>query len=126
MKPEDKFQLIHQHEPGELVFNRNFRGGPRSDDWIVFTITDGLDRGEQAKRRFYKTLVRLLKEGPGVQPAERTPGSLRSPAAAWPAPSSTRTQPPSAAVRADRLHVLRSPVDPPRSTGSQFKAVFRK
>jgi hypothetical protein len=55
MKPEDDFQLIHQHEASELVFKRNFRGGPRSDDWIVFTITDGLDRGERAKRRFYKT-----------------------------------------------------------------------
>jgi hypothetical protein len=70
MTPEDDFQLIHQHEAGELVFNRNFRGGPRSDDWIVFTITDGLDRGERAKRRFYKTLVRLLQEGPGVRPAD--------------------------------------------------------
>ncbi len=70
MKPEDHFQLIHQHEPGEMVFNRNFRGGPRSDDWIVFTITDGLERGERAKRRFYKTLVRLLEESPGVQPAD--------------------------------------------------------
>jgi Tautomerase enzyme len=50
--------------------NRNFRGGPRSDDWIVFTITDGLDHGERAKRRFYKTLVRLLHEGPGVRPAD--------------------------------------------------------
>ena len=70
MTPEDDFQLIHQHEAGELAFNRNFRGGPRSDDWIVFTITDGLDRGERAKRRFYKTLVRLLQEGPGVRPAD--------------------------------------------------------
>jgi ketosteroid isomerase-like protein len=70
MKPEDEFQLIHQHEPGEMVFNRNFRGGPRSDDWIVFTITDGLERGERAKRRFYKALVRLLEDGPGVQPAD--------------------------------------------------------
>jgi ketosteroid isomerase-like protein len=52
------------------VFNRNFRGGPRSDNWIVFTITDGLERGERAKRRFYQTLVRLLGEGPGVQPAD--------------------------------------------------------
>jgi ketosteroid isomerase-like protein len=52
------------------VFNRNFRGGPRSGDWIVFTITDGLDRGERAKRRFYQTLVRLLQEGPGVRPAD--------------------------------------------------------
>jgi Tautomerase enzyme len=70
MKPEDDFQLIRQHEPGELVFTRNFRGGPRTGDWIVFTITDGLDRGEQAKRRFYQTLVRLLGEGPGVRPAD--------------------------------------------------------
>ena len=35
-----------------MVFNRSFRGGPRSGDWIVFTITDGLERGERAKRRF--------------------------------------------------------------------------
>jgi ketosteroid isomerase-like protein/phenylpyruvate tautomerase PptA (4-oxalocrotonate tautomerase family) len=70
MKPEDKFQLIHQHEPGEMVFNRNFRGGPRSDDWILLTITDGLERGERAKRRFYQTLVRLLEEGPGIRPAD--------------------------------------------------------
>jgi ketosteroid isomerase-like protein/phenylpyruvate tautomerase PptA (4-oxalocrotonate tautomerase family) len=70
MKPEDNFQLIHQHEADEMVFNRNFRGGPRSDDWIVFTITDGLARGERAKRRFYRTLVRLLEEGPGVRPAD--------------------------------------------------------
>jgi ketosteroid isomerase-like protein len=70
MQPEDDFQIIRQHEPGELVFNRNFRGGPRSDDWILFTITDGLDRGERAKRRFYKTLARLLEEGPGVRPAD--------------------------------------------------------
>jgi ketosteroid isomerase-like protein len=70
MQPEDDFQIIDQHEAGELVFKRNFRGGPRSADWIVFTITDGLDRGEQAKRRFYKTLVRLLEEGAGVRPAD--------------------------------------------------------
>src|ERR1700689_1501487 len=70
MKPEDDFQVIHQHEAGELVFNRNFRGGPRADDWILFTITDGLERGERAKRRFYQTLVRLLGEGPGVRPAD--------------------------------------------------------
>ena len=70
MQPEDDFQVIHQHEAGELVFNRDFRGGPRSGDWIVLTITDGLDRGERAKRRFYKTLVRLLEEGPGVRPAD--------------------------------------------------------
>ncbi|WP_329100965.1 tautomerase family protein [Micromonospora sp. NBC_01699] len=70
MQPGDRFQLVHQHEPDEMIFNRSFRGGPRSDDFVVFTITVGLDLGELAKRRFYKTLVRLLGEGPGVQPAD--------------------------------------------------------
>ncbi|WBB69069.1 tautomerase family protein [Micromonospora sp. WMMD812] len=70
MKPDDNFQLIHQYDPGEMIFNRGFRGGPRSDDWIVFMITDGLDRGERAKRRFYRTLARLLEERPGVRPAD--------------------------------------------------------
>jgi hypothetical protein len=67
MKPGDRFQLIDQHEPGEMIFSRDFRGGPRSDDFIVFTITEGIDSGEQAKQRFYKTLVDLLAKDPGVR-----------------------------------------------------------
>jgi phenylpyruvate tautomerase PptA (4-oxalocrotonate tautomerase family) len=67
MNPDDRFQLINQYEPGEMIFNRDFRGGPRSDDFIVFTITEGLDSGEQAKQRFYKTLVDLLQKDPGVR-----------------------------------------------------------
>lgn len=70
IEPGDRFQVIDQHDPGELKFNRDFRGGPRSDDWIVFRITDGLERGQAARRRFYKTLVRLLGEGPGVLPGD--------------------------------------------------------
>jgi hypothetical protein len=67
MNPNDRFQLIDQHEPGEMIFNRDFRGGPRSDDFIVFTITEGIDSGEEAKQRFYKTLVDLLQKDPGVR-----------------------------------------------------------
>lgn len=29
MKPEDDFQLIHEFEPGAMVFPREFRGRPR-------------------------------------------------------------------------------------------------
>lgn len=70
ISPDDNFQLIHQHGPGEMVFSRSFRGGPRSDDWIVLTITDSLDHDERAKRTFYQTLVRLLAERPGIRPAD--------------------------------------------------------
>ena len=37
----DYFQVIDQHGPGELRFERTFRGGPRSDDWTVVAITSG-------------------------------------------------------------------------------------
>lgn len=67
MNPDDRFQLINQYEPGEMIFSRDFRGGPRSDDFIVFTITEGIDRGDQAKQRFYKTLVELLRKYSGVR-----------------------------------------------------------
>ena len=67
MNPDDRFQLIDQHEPGEMIFSRDFRGGPRSDDFIVFTITEGIDSGDQAKQRFYQTLVDLLEKDPGVR-----------------------------------------------------------
>lgn len=70
MKPDDDFQLIHQHEPGEMIFPRDFRGGPRSADWVVVRITDGLERGAQAKRRFYRTLVGLLQQAPGIEPQD--------------------------------------------------------
>ncbi|MFI5728750.1 tautomerase family protein [Kribbella sp. NPDC051587] len=70
MKPDDNFQLIHQYDEGEMVFDRAFRGGPRSDDWLVIRITDGLDRGKRAKRRFYETVVRLLQDDAGVRPED--------------------------------------------------------
>ena len=70
MKPDDDFQLIHEFEQGAMVFPREFRGGPRSVDWTVIRITDGIDRGQQAKRRFYATLVRLLTVDPGLSPAD--------------------------------------------------------
>ncbi|MEV8288366.1 tautomerase family protein [Streptomyces niveus] len=67
---EDVFQLIHQHDPHERVFSRAFRGGSRSDGWTVFRITDTADRGTGVRRRLCETLVRLLREGPGVEPAD--------------------------------------------------------
>ncbi|MGW6277107.1 tautomerase family protein [Kribbella sp. NPDC055071] len=70
MKPDDDFQLIHEFEAGAMVFPTEFRGGPRSADWTLVRITDGLDRGVPAKRRFYAELVRLLSIDPGISPAD--------------------------------------------------------
>ncbi len=67
---DDRFQAIHQHRPGELIFDRNYFGGPRSDDFVVFSITIGRPRDTVTKKAFYKRLVGLLAEAPGIRPED--------------------------------------------------------
>jgi hypothetical protein len=68
--PDDRFQAIHQHEPGELVYDRTYLGGPRSDDFILFAVTAGRPRDTATKKAFYKRLVTLLGESPGIRPQD--------------------------------------------------------
>ncbi len=68
--PDDRFQIIHQHEPGELVFDRTYLGGPRSDDFVLFQVTGGRPRGTATKAAFYRRLVERLAEAPGVRPED--------------------------------------------------------
>jgi hypothetical protein len=68
--PTDRFQAFHQHAPGELVFDRDYLGGPRSDDFVLFHIITGRQRSLAVKQRFYRTLVRRLAESPGVRPED--------------------------------------------------------
>lgn len=67
---DDRFQAIHQHRPNELIFDRNYFGGPRSDDFIVFSIITGKPRDTATKKAFYKRLVALLGKAPGVRPED--------------------------------------------------------
>jgi hypothetical protein len=66
----DKFQAFHQLDASEFVFDRNYLGGPRSDDFILFDITGGKPRTTPTKQAFYQRLVALLKEKPGVRPQD--------------------------------------------------------
>ncbi|WP_321836982.1 tautomerase family protein [Pseudomonas kulmbachensis] len=67
---EDRFQVIHQHEPGELIFDPGYLGGPRSHDFVLIAITAGRPRSTETKRRFYQNLVQKLKRAPGLDPED--------------------------------------------------------
>jgi len=67
---KDRFHVIHQHQPGELVFDRDFLGGPRSDDYVLFDIRIGKPRSGAVKERFYRRLVERLAEAPGLRPED--------------------------------------------------------
>lgn len=68
--PDDRFQVVEQLEPGALIFDRNYLGGPRSDDYVLITITAGRPRSTAVKRAFYQRLVALLAEAPGLRPED--------------------------------------------------------
>jgi phenylpyruvate tautomerase PptA (4-oxalocrotonate tautomerase family) len=68
--PDDRFQIFHQHDPEELVFDRHYMGGPRSDDFVLFCITAGKLRSTATKQAFYKKLVQLLVQAPGMRPED--------------------------------------------------------
>jgi phenylpyruvate tautomerase PptA (4-oxalocrotonate tautomerase family) len=66
----DRFQVIHQHDPEELMFDRDYLGGPRSDDFLLVCITGGKPRDADTKQAFYKRLADLLAESPGLRPED--------------------------------------------------------
>src|ERR1700761_8329258 len=66
----DKFQALHQLEPGELVFDRNYLAGPRSDDYVFFDVTIGKPRSVEVKQAFYRRLVERLGQAPGIRPED--------------------------------------------------------
>ncbi|MFL6632686.1 MAG: tautomerase family protein [Massilia sp.] len=68
--PADRFQAIHQHEPEELIFDRDYLGGPRSDDFLLVCVTGGKPRDAGTKQVFYRRLAELLAASPGLRPED--------------------------------------------------------
>jgi phenylpyruvate tautomerase PptA (4-oxalocrotonate tautomerase family) len=66
----DRFQAFHQHGPGELVFDRDYLGGPRSDGFVLVHVTAGRVRDAATRQRFYRCLVELLAQSPGIDPED--------------------------------------------------------
>ena len=68
--PADRFQVFHTHQSGELVYDRDYLGGPRSDAFVLIAITAGRPRSADTKRRFYCRLAERLAEAPGIAPRD--------------------------------------------------------
>lgn len=65
--PDDRFQLIHQHEPEEMIYNHNYLAGPRTRDFVLVAITAGRPRSTDT-RRFQRAALEL-RSNPGIDPA---------------------------------------------------------
>jgi len=59
----DRFQVITEHAPVGLQFDRDYLGVHRTDDCIFLQITLNTGRTVEMKQRFYKAVVDGLHEG---------------------------------------------------------------
>jgi phenylpyruvate tautomerase PptA (4-oxalocrotonate tautomerase family) len=67
---DDRFQLIEQLEPEALIYAADYLGVHRTDDIIIVHIVAGNWRDTATKQAFYRRVVELLAETPGVRPQD--------------------------------------------------------
>ena len=62
----DRFQIISQHPPGTLRFDRAYLDIPRSDAFVLIRVTLSAGRTVEAKQRFYASVAERLAARPGI------------------------------------------------------------
>lgn len=58
--PGDRFQIFETLPAGQRVFNRHYKSGGRSDNFIQFHILAGKPRSSEQKQKLYRRLCERL------------------------------------------------------------------
>jgi phenylpyruvate tautomerase PptA (4-oxalocrotonate tautomerase family) len=64
----DRFQIVHQHEPYELIFDPTYLAGPRTEDFVLVAVTAGRARTTEMREAFFKRAAEELQRNPGLDP----------------------------------------------------------
>src|SRR5205814_8357505 len=65
----DRFQVIAEHAPGRLVFDRSYLAVPRGDGFLFIQVVLSAGRTTDQKIAFYARVAALLAEQ-GVRPED--------------------------------------------------------
>ena len=55
--PADRFQLLTEHEPGDLIYDSDFLGIARTSDIVILQITLSTGRSLAQKRALYRAIA---------------------------------------------------------------------
>ena len=67
---DDRFQLITQHAPGELIYDPDYLGIHRTDDIVVISIVASSGRDTTRKQALFQAIARNLARDPGLRPED--------------------------------------------------------
>jgi 4-oxalocrotonate tautomerase len=65
--PLDRFQLLTEHEPGDIVYDSNYLGIARTSDLVIIQITMSLGRTLEQKRALYRAIAARLASAVGLR-----------------------------------------------------------
>ena len=70
LPPDDRFQVITEHPPEGLIYDRTYLGIQRSDKVVFVQITMSAGRKPQQKRKLFQRMAEILAESPGLKPQD--------------------------------------------------------
>jgi phenylpyruvate tautomerase PptA (4-oxalocrotonate tautomerase family) len=65
--PLDRFQLLTEHEPGDIVYDSNYLGIARTSDLVIVQITLSAGRSLEQKRALYRRIAANLAAAVGLR-----------------------------------------------------------
>ncbi|CAB3768212.1 tautomerase family protein [Paraburkholderia humisilvae] len=68
--PGDRFQIIEQREPGEIIYDPHYLGVERTDDVVFIHIVAGRWRDTATKQALYRALATRLSADAGMRPED--------------------------------------------------------
>ena len=70
LPPDDRFQVITEHPPEGLIYDRTYLSIQRSDKVVFLQITMSAGRKPQQKRKLFQRMAEILAESPGLKPQD--------------------------------------------------------
>lgn len=67
---DDRFQLITQHAPDELIYDSDYLGIHRTDDIVVINIVASSGRDTVKKQALFRAIADNLARDPGLRPED--------------------------------------------------------
>lgn len=67
---DDRFMIVTEHEPEDLIYGAHYLGVARSDDIVMVQLTVSDTRSPAQKRALFARIVERLGRDPGVRPED--------------------------------------------------------
>ncbi|HEU4352422.1 MAG TPA: tautomerase family protein [Burkholderiales bacterium] len=68
--PLDRFQILTEHEPGDIVYDSTYLGIARTSDLVIIQITLSAGRTLDQKRALYRKIATNLGDAAGLRPED--------------------------------------------------------